>query len=95
MKKSTQPHVLFVPESGKTFPHPPSDPVRVDRRRAAELVTERYFPVSHRTIEAWPLLVRHVNGKATVETTDLFAHAQALLDAAPKIRGGRSRARLA
>jgi hypothetical protein len=66
--------------------------VRVDRRTAAELVTRLYFPVSPRTIEAWPLTTRRVNGKATVETAELFAFAEAKLEAAPPIKGGRRRA---
>jgi hypothetical protein len=70
--------------------HPPL-PVRVDRRTAANLVTQRYFPISYRTVEAWPLTVRRVNGKATVETAELFAFAQSKLDAAPPIKGGRRR----
>ena len=68
---------------------PPDLPARVDRKAGAELVTHHFFPVSHRTIEAWPLVWRHVNGKAVVETAELFAFAQAKLDAAPPIRGGR------
>jgi hypothetical protein len=63
----------------------------VDRRTAAELVTRLFFPVSPRTVEAWPLTVRRVNGKATMETAELFAFAQAKLDAAPPIKGGRRR----
>jgi hypothetical protein len=67
---------------------PPDRPTRVDRKVGAKLVTRYFFPVSHRTIEAWPLVWRHVNGKAVVETVELFAFAQAKLDAAPPIRGG-------
>ncbi len=66
-----------------------SHPTRVDRRAGADLVTRHFFPVSHRTLEAWPLTWRHVNGKAVCETTELFAVARAMLDAAPPIRGGR------
>lgn len=64
-------------------------PKRVDRRAAAELVSRLYFPVSHRTVEAWPLVTKRVNGKAIVETRDVLAYAKAKLDAAPPIRGGR------
>jgi hypothetical protein len=53
------------------------------------LLTHHFFPVSHRTLEAWPLTWRHVNGKALVETAELFAFAQSKLDAAAPIRGGR------
>ena len=89
MRKTTLAHAPQMMGGAKTSPHPL--PVRVDRRTAADLVSHHFFPVSHRTVEAWPLVVRHVNGKATVETADLFAYAQAKLDAAPPIRGGRIR----
>lgn len=69
---------------------PTSDlPARLDRRGAAELVSLLLFPVSARTIEAWPLAVRRVNGKAVVETEELLAFARAKLKAAPVVRGGR------
>lgn len=64
-------------------------PAQVDRKAGAALVTQHYFPVSHRTLEAWPLTWRHVNGKAVCETAELFALAEAKLNAAPPIRGGR------
>ncbi len=67
-------------------------PVRVDRRKGAELVTLHFFPVSARTLEAWPLDWRHVNGRATCETADLFAVAKAKLDAAPLVRTSRRQA---
>ncbi len=67
----------------------PDLPARVDRGTGAVLVTRRYFPVSPRTLEAWPLTWRHVNGKAVCETAELFAVAQSKLEAAPAIRGGR------
>lgn len=87
--KITPPPAPSQPSGQKTAPHPL--PVRVDRRTAAELVTQHFFPVSPRTVEAWPLTIRRVNGKATMETVELFAYAQAKLDAAPPIRGGRPR----
>jgi hypothetical protein len=77
------------PELLSTSSLPPDVPVRVDRRAGAEILTRYLFPVSHRSLEAWPLTWRHVNGKAVVETAELFAVAQAKLDAAPPIRGGR------
>lgn len=79
----------------KIVPHPalPAHPVNIDRRAGAELVTRLFFPVSHRTIEAWPLPVRRVNGKALYLTDDLLTYAQQKLDAAPAIRGGK-RARI-
>ena len=70
-------------------------PTNVDRRRGAELVTRYFFPVSHRTLERWPLTGRVVNGRLVFATADLFAHARALMDAAPPIRGGKRPADLA
>ena len=64
-------------------------PIRVPRDVGAELVTHRYFTVSARTLEKWPLAVRRVNGKAHVEVTELFAVAEAMLAEAPPVRGGR------
>ena len=64
-------------------------PRRVDRRTAAKIITDEYFPVSHRTSEAWPLPVQRVNGKATLATADVCAHAEAKLQAAPVLMGGR------
>ena len=77
----------------KVVPHPASQsaphPVNVDRRAGAELVTRLFFPVSPRTIEAWPLAVRRVNGKAIYDTAELLAYAQEKLEAAPAMRGGK------
>jgi hypothetical protein len=67
-------------------------PVRVDRKTAAELVTRYFFPSTTRGVEIWPLDWRLVNGKAVCETVDLFAVAQAKLDAAPLTRTARRQA---
>jgi hypothetical protein len=60
----------------------------VSRKRGAELVTQFYFPVSHRTMERWPVVGRVVNGRLVFPTPDLLAHAQSMMDAAPAIKGG-------
>jgi hypothetical protein len=65
-------------------------PPNVDRRTGAHLITAHLgFPVSHRTLEAWPLPTRRVNGHAIVPTAKLFEIAFAKLSAAPVIMGGR------
>jgi hypothetical protein len=64
-------------------------PPRVGRRDAAALIQRHFFPVSHRTLERAPLTWRHINGKALVETTELFQWARAKLAEATPIRGGR------
>jgi hypothetical protein len=64
-------------------------PANVDRRRGAELLTKHLFPVSHRSLEAWELPTRHVNGRAVVSTAKLFEMAFDKLNAAPVVMGGR------
>ena len=66
-------------------------PARVTRRVGAKIITDQLFPVSHRTLEAWPVRVQRVNGKALMDTAELLAFARSKLDAAPVIQGGRSR----
>jgi hypothetical protein len=66
-----------------------SQPARIGRRTAANLITQHLYPVSHRSLEAWPLLTQIVNGKATVSPEQVFQTAIARLSAAPIIMGGR------
>jgi hypothetical protein len=73
-------------------PDPAVLPRYSDRRAGAEIVSRYFFPTSYRTLEEAPLLWRRVNGRAICETVELLAWAQAKLDAAPPIRGGRRRA---
>ena len=86
---------MRAPTSPNAASNPPSQaddlPPRLDRRTAAAVVTARFFPVSYRTLEAWPITSRVVNGRAVVETAELLAFARAKLDAAPVIRGGNTR----
>lgn len=63
-------------------------PVRVCRRTAAQIVTGNFFPVSHRTLERWPLKWKRVNGRALVETAELLVEAQRRVDEAPNVMGG-------
>ena len=65
-------------------------PVNVDRRTGAELIAQHLFPVSYRSLEAWPLPTRRVNGRAVVPTAKLFEIAFAKLNAAPVVMGGKS-----
>jgi hypothetical protein len=64
-------------------------PANVDRRTGAALITKHLFPVSYRSLEAWPLPSRFVNGRAVVPTAKLFEIAFARLNAAPVVMGGR------
>jgi len=58
-------------------------PARVPRRAAAEIVTKNAFKTSHRTLERWPLPVRHLNGQAHHETRDVLVEAFSRVAAAP------------
>jgi hypothetical protein len=64
-------------------------PINVDRSLGAELVTKHIFPVRRRSLEAWPLPTRHVNGKAITSTETLLKVAYAKLMAAPITMGGK------
>lgn len=64
-------------------------PVYSDRRCGAALLTHHVFPVSHRSLEVWPVPWQHVNNKAIALTVVLFAVAYARLECAPVIMGGR------
>jgi hypothetical protein len=66
-----------------------STPANVDRRTGAGLVTRHLFPVSHRSLETWPLPTRHVNGRAVIPAARLFEVAFEKLNAAPVVMGGR------
>ena len=87
MQTTNSPDVASVPDLSAL-------PVNVDRRTGAELVTRYLFPVSHRTLERWPLAGRVVNGRLVFPTAELFAHARTLMEAAPPIRGGKRAADL-
>jgi hypothetical protein len=64
-------------------------PTRVTRDDAAGLLTRHFFKTSPRTLERWPLAWRRLNGKAHCETTELFAVAEAMLNDAPVVMGGK------
>jgi hypothetical protein len=63
----------------------PNHPEYADLKTAARLVTERYFRVSHRSLEKWPLAIRLLNGRRHVKTSDLFARVEALIANAPPV----------
>ena len=63
-------------------------PVRVHRKLAAEIVSARYFPISHRTLERWPLTWRRLNGRALVDTDELLAEAHRRVEESAAVRGG-------
>ena len=77
--------ILLTTTAPVAAPAPPdlsTLPPLVDRRTAAALVTQHYFPVSPRTLEAWEVVCVRLNGKALAAPAEYFAVAQSRLDAA-------------
>ena len=64
-------------------------PVYSERRSGAGLVRQHVIPVSHRSLEAWPLPWQRANGRAVTPTIALFAVAYDKLASAPVVMGGR------
>jgi hypothetical protein len=65
-------------------------PVMLNRKAAAALITRLFFPVAAKTLERWPVAVRHVNGRAMIDTREIVAFAAAKIAAAPVFAGGQS-----
>ena len=61
----------------------------IDRRRAVEIVSDRYFPVTKRAVERWPISGRILNRRFLMRERDVIAHVEGLLRNAPAARGGR------
>jgi hypothetical protein len=67
---------------------PQHDPMLVDLKDAAALVTQRYFRISNRTVERWPLQVKIVNHRRHYRTADVIAYAEAMIKEAPAVATG-------
>ena len=78
-----------APKGGGALPDLAELPIRLSRDTAAKLLSRYFFEVSPRTLERWPVAWRHLNERAHAETAALFAHAEAMLAAAPPVMGGR------
>jgi hypothetical protein len=59
-----------------------------DRRALAPIISRLLFPVSHRTLEVWPLKWRLVNGRAVADVAEALALAYRKFAAAPVVLGG-------
>lgn len=70
-------------------PDPTKLPRFGTRAQLAEIHTRYYGPISHRTLENWPLSWRKVNGRAVASVQEFLAEAERRFHAAPVIRGGR------
>jgi hypothetical protein len=65
-------------------------PVNSNKRGAAAIISKEVFPVSYRTLEAWPIPTKIVNGQSVAATRDWLALAWAKYEAAPSVMGGRA-----
>ena len=77
-----------TPVGGASLPDLTDLPARVTREDAATLLTRYFFKTSPRTLERAPLPWRRLNGKAHVETAELFRFAASILAEAPAVMGG-------
>ena len=64
-------------EPGNPFPK------YADRKTLAKIISFECFPVSHRTIQTWPLTVRRPNRAAVFEVAEALEYAQSKLECAP------------
>ena len=71
--------------SFKTSNWAPEEPLPnfADRKTLAAIITHHYFPVSHRTIQNWPLTVRRPNRAAVFEVAEAMEYAKAKLERSP------------
>ena len=53
-----------------------------DRKTLAAIITHNFFPISHRTLQTWPLTVRRPNRAAVYEVAEALAFAEQKLDGA-------------
>jgi hypothetical protein len=68
-------------------------PRRPTRATAARLITQHFFETTPRSLEDWGLQWLIIGGRATCDIEDLFAAAQARLDAARPSRRASGPAR--
>jgi hypothetical protein len=67
-------------------------PNNADRKTLAAIISFELFPVSPRTMERWPLVVRRVNGRAIAKTSDALTIAENKLAKARSYKLGSGRA---
>jgi hypothetical protein len=53
----------------------PTLPATIDRKAGAQLVTDRVFPTSAKTVKAWPLPWQYPNGRAIAPPASYLAYA--------------------
>lgn len=70
------PHTFCHWSPGRPYPR------HADRRTLAAIISHEFFPISPRSLERWPLLVRRINGRALYAVKDALAMAEAKMEAA-------------
>jgi hypothetical protein len=58
------------------------------RAQLADIHCYYYGPISHRTLERWPLRWRKVNGRAVADVREFLSEAERRFRAAPVVMGG-------
>ncbi|MDA9855468.1 hypothetical protein N9C80_03470 [Paracoccaceae bacterium] len=63
-------------------------PRYADRKTLAAIITHNFFPISHRTLQTWPLTVRRPNRAAVYEVTEALEFAEQKLEGAISYKQG-------
>ena len=74
----------------KTTTWEPDQPLPryADRKTIAAIITHSFFPVSHRTIQTWPLTVRRPNRAAIYDVAEAMEFAERKFDGAVSYKQG-------
>lgn len=63
-------------------------PRYADGKTLAAIITHNFFPISHRTLQTWPLTVRRPNRAAVYEVAEALEFAEQKLDGAVSYKQG-------
>ena len=63
-------------------------PRYADRKTLAAIITHNFFPISHRTLQTWPLTVRRPNRAAVYEVAEALEFAEQKLEGAISYKQG-------
>ena len=63
-------------------------PCYADRKTLAAIITHNFFPISHRTLQTWPLTVRRPNRAAVYEVAEALELAEQKLEGAISYKQG-------
>ena len=63
-------------------------PRYADRKTLAAIITHNFFPLSHRTLQTWPLTVRRPNRAAVYEVAEELTYAEQKMEDAISYKQG-------